>query len=227
MRTRHLVVTVALDGRRLPLGHATGGRLGADLVAAINPALDPRAEPCPCDNAPNLSDACTAGGCGMCVGYLEGQLAECDHDCHPIETIARLKPGQEPPDPSYLETWMRHWRERALKAEARVAGAHAAAADARRRELAEATRWRDCGTHADTILGLRTHVDRMNDLIGPYEQLRIDVIGLHWDLSRHKSTTIDPSAVDKHLKKIIDACSSGLARATETSRARETRGSGR
>ncbi|MFD0885977.1 hypothetical protein ACFQ08_15635, partial [Streptosporangium algeriense] len=123
--TRHLVVTIALDGRRLALGHATGGRLGADLVAAIHPDLDPRAEPCPCDSPPNLSDACTAGGCGMCVGYLEGQITPCDHDCHPVEEIARLKPGQEPPDPSYLERWLNHWRQRALKAEARVAGAHA------------------------------------------------------------------------------------------------------
>ncbi|MFD0884882.1 hypothetical protein ACFQ08_10015, partial [Streptosporangium algeriense] len=101
------------------------------------------------------------------------------------------------------------------------AGAHALAADARRRELEEATRWRDCRTHAETILELRTHVDRMNDLLSPYEQLRIGVIGLHWDLDRQPGGMIDPVALDKRLKKLIDACNRGLAKATEESRARE------
>ncbi|MBB2914873.1 hypothetical protein FHS43_006185 [Streptosporangium becharense] len=221
--TRHLVITIALDGRRLALGHATGGRLGADLIAAVDPALDPRAEACGCDTPPNLSDACRAGGCGMCIGYLDNQPVPCDHDCHPVEEIARLKPGQEPPDPSYLETWMRHWRERALKAEARVAGAHAQTADARRRELDAATRWRDCHTHAGTILELRTHVDRLNDVMEPYEQLRLGLVTLHYQLGEAtgRGRVIDLAAVGKRIGKLIDACNRGLAKATEVSRARE------
>ncbi|GII88253.1 hypothetical protein Ssi03_62430 [Sphaerisporangium siamense] len=220
--TRHLVVTVELDGRRVRLGHATGGRLGADLIAAIDPALGPRAEPCGCDTPPNLSDNCRGGACGMCIGYADGQLLVCDHDCHPIEEIARLKPAQEPPDPSYLERWMVHWRERALKAEARVAGAHAQAVDARRRELAEATRWRDCAIHAGTITELQTHVDRLNGVMDAYEQLRIGVIGLHWQLGKDQGA-IDAAALDRHLKKLVNACNRGLEKATARSRALEER----
>lgn len=219
-RSRHRVVTITLDGQRLALGHVVTEGQEDDLLRILDETLKPQAEDCTCDTPPQLSDSCRAGGCGMCIGWINGEFLPCVCDCHPRDEQAHLRPEDVPPNAGHLENWLRHWQARALKAEARVAGLHAQATDARRRELDAGTRWRDCDTHRDTILELRTHVGRLNDVMDAYEQLRIGVISLHWNLGQQKDA-LDVAVVDKHLKKLIDACNRGLSRATEANRARE------
>jgi hypothetical protein len=144
---------------------------------------------------------------------------------HPRGEQYQLDPADQPPNAAYLERWLTHWQARALKAEARVAGAHAQAVDARRRELAEAGRWRDCRTHAATIEELRIHVDRLNDVMDPYEQLRIDVIGVSFRLGEvtrlakeaealgtARRDPLDVSAIVKHLGKWSTPATGGWRR---------------
>jgi hypothetical protein len=233
-RTRHRMVTIELDCRRLELGHVVTEGQEEDLLRIIDPELKPRADDCACDEPPHLSASCRAGGCGLCLGFLEGNVTPCRCDCHPRGEQYQLDPADQPPNAAYLERWLTHWQARALKAEARVAGAHAQAVDARRRELAEAGRWRDCRTHTATIEELRIHVDRLNDVMDPYEQLRIEVIGVSFrvgemvrlakeaePLGTARRDPPDVYAIVKHLGKLVDACNRGLEKATARSRARE------
>jgi hypothetical protein len=173
--TRHRIATIDLDGHRIDLGHVVTDGQAEDLLRILDPKLSPRVDDCDCDDPPHLSDDCRAGGCGMCIGFIEGNITACGCDCHPRGEQYQLEPDDVPPNAAYLERWLAHWQQRAVKTEARIAGVHAQAVDARRRELAEAVK---------------------------------------------RGTDVDVATMDKHLRKLVDACNRRVEAAAARRRAR-------
>jgi len=222
-RSRHRAVTITIDGHPIHLGHVVTEAQEADLLRILNPALTPEAADCHCETPPHLTDDCRGGACGMCLGWLPGGITPCGCDHHVRVERDQLTPEDAPPNVGYLERWLRHWQDRALRAEARIAGEHARAADARRREILAEARSRDCAYHGRALVDYAQRPNRMNDLIDPYEQLRLGVIGLHIELGEaaRRGQSVDAAAVDKALKKLIDACKRGLEKATAVARERE------
>lgn len=222
-RSRHRAVTIVVDGQPIKVGHVVTEAQEADLLRILDPALKPEAADCHCETPPHLTDDCRAGSCGMCLGWLPDGITPCGCDHHPRAERDQLRPEDVPPNAGYLERWLRHWQDRALRAEARVAGEHARATDARRREIVADARSRDCEYHGRALVDYAQRLDRMSDLIDPYEQLRLGVIGLHIELGEtsRRGQAVDAAAVDKALRQLIAACRRGLENATAAARERE------